>query len=67
MRAKAHLIEIENNRKIDQYTDMKFIFDYKRILLLSLKEAGKLNEMQYRYTEKALREQFLAYVKEKNS
>ena len=39
----------------DAYVD--FFYELQRGVLLSLKEEGKLNEMQYRHAEEALKEQ----------
>lgn len=66
MKTQANLRIIENNRKIDENTDFKFLYEYQRALLLALKEAGKLTEMQYRHSEKELRKQFLTFIKYKN-
>ena len=56
MYTTAKLIKIENNRTItgDAYAD--FFYELQRGVLLSLKEEGKLTEMQYRNAEAALKE-----------
>lgn len=66
MKTQAQIASIENNREIKMETDFKFLYEYQRTLLLALKEAGTLTEMQYRYAEKALRTQVLTFIKNKN-
>lgn len=57
MYTTARLIKIENHQAItrDAYAD--FFYELQQGVLLSLKEDGKLTEMQYRNAEEALKEQ----------
>lgn len=57
MYTTAKLIQIEDNQTIsgDAYAD--FFYELQRGVLLSLKEEGKLTEMQYRNAEEVLTEQ----------
>lgn len=57
MYTTANLLKIENNRAITSKSDPNFIFELQRGVLLSLKEVGKVTEMQYRSAEKRLKEQ----------
>ena len=51
MAEQARLLDIENDREITKETDSQFLFEYQRAVLLTLKDKGVLNEMQYRYVE----------------
>ena len=62
MKERARLIRIEHGRKITKETDGRFLFEYQRAILLSLKEDGTLDETQYRYAEKKLRNQLRTYI-----
>lgn len=57
MYTTAKLIIVADNQTItrDAYAD--FFYELQRGVLLSLKEEGKLTEMQYRNAEDALKEQ----------
>ena len=59
MQDRAVLRSVENDRRITKEQDYEFLYEYQRAILLALKEAGKLNEMQYRYAEEKLKEQRL--------
>lgn len=63
MKEQAVLVRVEHDREITKETDPKFWFEYQRAILLSLKEKGTLNEMQYRYAEKKLNNQFHTWHK----
>lgn len=63
MKEQAVLVQIEHNREITKETDPKFYFEYQRAILLFLKEKGILNEMQCRYGEKKLDNQFHTWGK----
>lgn len=57
MAEQARLLDIENDRAITKETDSQFLFEYQRAVLLTLKDNGILNEMQYRYAEEKLKKQ----------
>ncbi len=57
MAEQARLLDIENDREITKETDSQFLFEYQRAILLTLKDKGVLNEMQYRYVEEKLKKQ----------
>lgn len=57
MAEQAQLLDIENDREITKETDSHFLFEYQRAVLLTLKDKGILNEMQYRYAEEKLKKQ----------
>lgn len=57
MAEQARLLDIENDREITKETDSQFLFEYQRALLLTLKDKGVLNEMQYQYAEEKLKRQ----------
>ena len=57
MAEQARLLDIENDRAITKETDSQFLFEYQRAVLLTLKDKGVLNEMQYRYVEEKLKKQ----------
>ena len=57
MTEQARLLDIENDREITKETDSQFLFEYQRAVLLTLKDKGILNEMQYRYVEEKLKKQ----------
>ncbi len=53
----AELQRIDHDHKTTKETDYTFLYHLQNGLLLSLKEQGRLNEMQYRYAEEKLRAQ----------
>ena len=57
MQDRAVLRSVENDRRITKEQDQEFLYTYQRAVLLALKEAGQLTEMQYRYAEGKLKEQ----------
>ena len=57
MAEQVRLLDIENDREITKETDSQFLFEYQRALLLTLKDKGVLNEMQYQYAEEKLKRQ----------
>ena len=57
MQERAVLRSVENDRRITKEQDQEFLYTYQRAVLLALKEAGQLTEMQYRYAEGKLKEQ----------
>ena len=67
MGEQARLVGIEHDRKITKETDSQFLFEYQRAILLSLKEAGALDEAQYRYAEEKLKNQLRASIRKHNS
>ena len=62
MEERARLVRIEHGREITKETDSRFLFEYQRAILLSLKEDGTLNEPQYRYAEEKLKNQLRIYI-----
>ncbi len=58
MAEQVRLLDIENDREITKETDSQFLFEYQRALLLTLKDKGVLNEMQYQYAEEKLKRQW---------
>ena len=57
MQDRAVLRSVEQDRRITKEQDHEFLYAYQRAVLLALKEAGQLNETQYRYAEEKLKEQ----------
>ena len=57
MGERAVLQYVENNRMINEEQDTDFLNLLQNSILLALKEAGLLNEMQYRYAEDKLKAQ----------
>ena len=64
MAEQARLIEIKRNRKITKEADSQFLFEYQRAILLSLKDSGVLDETQYQYAEKKLKDQLQVYIRQ---
>ena len=62
MFATAKLTNVENNQMITKDVFFNFFYELQRGVLLSLKEDGKLNDMQYRHAEEALKEQRSAII-----
>ena len=58
MAEQVRLLDIENDREITKETDSQFLFEYQRAVLLTLKDKGVLNEMQYQYAEEKLKRQW---------
>lgn len=59
MQDRAVLRSVENDRRITKEQDHEFLYAYQSAILLALKEAGQLTEMQFRYAEGKLKEQKL--------
>jgi hypothetical protein len=57
MYTTAKLIKVEDNQTITRDAYVDFFYELQCGVLLSLKEEGKLTEMQYRNAEDALKEQ----------
>ena len=55
--SEVKLQSIENDRKITQESDSKFLYEFQKAILLALVESGRLTEQQYRYAETQLRRQ----------
>ena len=64
MRMSYKSIEITDCHQILLRTDSSFFFVLQKTLLLGLKEAGWLNEMQHRQAEATLLEQHREYIRE---
>ena len=64
MAEQASLVGIEHDRKITKERDSQFLFEYQRAILLSLKDSGALDEVQYRYAEDKLKRQLQALHQE---
>lgn len=67
MEEQARLVSVEHDRKITKDTDSRFLFEYQRDILLSLKSDGILDEMQYHYAEERLRRQIQGYIRNQNN
>ena len=67
MQDRAVLRSVENDRRITKDQDAEFLYEYQRAILLALKEAGQLNETQYRYAEDRLKAQRGAAAREKKA
>lgn len=67
MKERARLVGIEHDRKITKEMDSRFLFEYQRAVLLSMKGSGALDEAQYRYAEEKLKNQLRAHVRKQNS
>lgn len=65
MYTTVKLIKVEGNQTITRDAYVDFFYELQRGVLLSLKEDGKLSEMQYRNAEEALKEQRRAIVRAK--
>lgn len=61
MPKRPALLRIENDRKLSPKTDMDFLYTLQLGLLLSLKEQGRLDEIQFHAAERKLRQQRNAY------
>ena len=66
MDKQARLIGIEHDRKITKEEDSRFLFEYQRAILLSLRDGGALDEGQYRYAEEKLKGQLRAHIRKQN-
>ena len=64
MRMYFRLFQIDNCHQISKQNEGNFIFLIQRAVLLGLKEAGRLNEMQHRQAEATLLEQYRANIRE---
>lgn len=64
MRQSWYMAKIENDHDITKETDAKFLLEYQRAMLLTLKEQGILTEMQYRYAAEVLQQRFQAAFRE---
>ena len=62
MYTTVKLLKVEETRSITRDADIDFFYELQRGVLLSLKEAGKLTETQYRNTEEILKEQRRASI-----
>ena len=67
MQDRAVMQSVENGRRITKERDQEFLYAFQRAVLLALKEAGRLNEMQYRYAEEELKAQCGAVLRESNA
>lgn len=65
MYTTVKLIKVEDNQTITRDAYVDFFYELQRGVLLSLKEDGKLSEMQYRNAEETLKEQRRAIVRAK--
>jgi len=63
MYTTVKLIKVEENRSITRDADIDFFYELQLGVLLSLKDMGKLTEMQYRNAEEALKEQRRAIIR----
>lgn len=65
MYTTVKLIKAEDNQTITRDAYVDFFYELQQGVLLSLKEDGKLSEMQYRNAEEALKEQRRAIIRAK--
>ena len=63
MYTTVKLARVEDDRPLTRDSDIDFFFELQRGVLLSLKDMGKLTEMQYRNAEEALKEQRRAIIR----
>ena len=63
MYTTAKLIKVEDNQTITRDAYVDFFYELQRGVLLSLKEEGKLTEVQYRNAEDALKEQRIVIIR----
>ena len=63
MYTTVKLLKVEENRSITRDAAIDFFYELQRGVLLSLKEAGKLTEMQYRNADETLKEQRRAIIR----
>ena len=61
------LERIENDHKITRETDGKFLYEYQKAVLLALVELNRLTEMQYRYADEKLRQQYFNDLKRQSA
>ena len=66
MKERARLVGIEHDREITKEADSRFLFEYQRAVLLSLKGSGALDEAQYRYGVEKLKNQLRAHIRKQN-
>ena len=57
MQEKVFLRSTEQEREITPAQDRAFLYELQRGLLLALREAGQLSDVQYRHAEARLSEQ----------
>ena len=57
MMEQAQLVEMKNDREITKESDSRFIFEYQRAILMTLKDKGILSKLQCQYAEEKLIEQ----------
>ena len=67
MREQAVLRSVENDRRITEEQDAEFLYLLQKAVLLALQEAGRLNEMQYKYAEEQLKAQREAALRANNA
>lgn len=58
MKTTFKLIRVEDDHSITKSSDNDFMLLVQRAVLLGLKDAGALNEMQYRQAENGLLRQY---------
>lgn len=63
MRMRFKFVAFHNYYQISKQTECNFIFLVQHAILLGLKEAGRLNEMQHRHAEATLLEQHREYIR----
>ncbi|MGI5963042.1 MAG: hypothetical protein ACOX7N_04900 [Lawsonibacter sp.] len=57
MARQAKIVEVKGQKKISKTADSEFAFQYQRAILLSLKDCGLLNQVQYEHAERMLIQQ----------
>ena len=63
MYTTVKLLKVEETRSITRDADIDFFYELQCGVLLSLKEVGKLTEMQYRNADETLKEQRRAIIR----
>ena len=58
-RILPELLRIDRNRPVTAETDSKFLMQLSISLFLALKERGRLNDIQYKYSENRLNQKNL--------
>ena len=63
MYTTVKLVKVVGNQPITRERDPDFFFELQRGVLLSLKDDGQLNQVQYRNAEETLKEQRRAIIR----
>lgn len=66
MGVSVKLAQILYDREITRKQDARFLWEFQRTVLLALNEDGSLTDVQLRYAEEKLKEQYRAAIREQN-